>query len=48
MLNISEALARIEKKADKKIELAPLLDYAKDKKKEPELEKKVIKKIEKI
>lgn len=48
MLNISEALERIEKKADKKVDLSPLQEYEKDKKKEPELEKKVIKKIEKI
>jgi len=48
MLNISEALDRIKRKSDKKLNLSPLLDYEKDKKKEPELEKKVIKKIEKI
>lgn len=48
MLSISEAIERIEKKSDKKLDLSPLLDYEKDKKKEPELEKKVIKKIEKI
>lgn len=48
MLNITEALERIEKKSDKKIDLSPLKEYEKDKKKEPELEKKVIKEIEKI
>jgi len=48
MLNIPEALDRIERKSEKKLDLSPLLDYEKDKKKEPELEKEVIKKIEKI
>lgn len=48
MLNITEALERIEKKSDKKIDLSPLKEYEKDKKKEPELEKKVIKEIAKI
>jgi hypothetical protein len=48
MLNIDEAVRRIKKKSDKKINLSPLLNYEKDKKKDPELEKKLIKKIEKI
>lgn len=48
MLSIIEALEKIEKKSDGKVYLDPLLDYEKDKKKEPELEKKIIKKIEKI
>ncbi|MCD5375092.1 STAS domain-containing protein [Candidatus Gracilibacteria bacterium] len=48
MLNIDEALRRIKRKTDKKIDLSPLLEYEKDKKKDPELEKKVIKQIEKI
>jgi SulP family sulfate permease len=48
MLNIDEALKRIKRKSDKKIDLSPLLEYEKDKKKDPELEKKLIKKIEKI
>jgi len=48
MLNIEEALKRIKNKSDKKIDFSGLLEYEKDKKKAPELEKKVIKKIEKI
>ena len=48
MLNIGEALDRIEKKSEKKLDFSPLKEYEKDKKKEPELEKKVIKEIEKI
>lgn len=48
MLSITEALEKIEKKSDGKVDLDPLLDYEKDKKKEPELEKKLLKKIEKI
>lgn len=47
ILNIAETLSKIEKK-DNEVDLSPLLDYEKDKKKEPELEKKLIKKIEKI
>ncbi len=46
--NIAEALEKIEKKNNKKINLTPLQAYKKDKKREPELEKKVIKKIEKL
>jgi hypothetical protein len=48
MLSIGDAIERIQKKSDKKIDLSPLLDYEKDKKKNPELEKKLIKKIEKL
>ena len=48
ILNISEAIRRIEKKSDKKLDLSPLLEYEKDKEKEPELQKDVIKKIQKI
>lgn len=48
MLNIDEALKRIKRKTNKKIDLSPLLDYEKDKKKAPELEKKLRKKIKKI
>jgi hypothetical protein len=48
MLNIDESLKRIKRKYDKKIDISPLLEYEKDKKKDPELEKKLIKKIEKI
>jgi hypothetical protein len=48
MLNIEEALVRIKRKTDTKIDLSPLLEYEKDKKKDPELEKKLIKKIEKL
>ena len=48
MLNIEEALRRIKRKADEKIDLSPLLEHKKDKKKDPELKKKLIKKIEKL
>ena len=48
MLNIEDALNRIKRKADKKIDLSPLLKYKEDKKKDPELKKKLIKKIEKV
>ena len=48
LLNIEEAIVKIDDKSGKKIELSPLKEYEKDKKKEPELEKKFIKKIEKI
>lgn len=48
MLGIGEALKRIKQKSDKKLDLLPLVEYEKDKKKSPELEKKLIKKMEKI
>ncbi len=48
LLNISDALEHIQEKSDKKIKLSPLLEYKQDKQKTPELEKKIIKKIEKI
>lgn len=47
LLNISEALESI-KEDSKKLDFWPLTSYKKDKKKHPELEKKVIKQIEKI
>jgi len=46
-LEIEEVLKKI-KKNSKNIELWPLLNYKKDKKKNPELGKKVIRKIEKV
>ena len=45
---IEDALEKIEKKYDGKIDIKHLIDYKRDKKKNPELEKEVIKKIEKI
>lgn len=48
LLNIKEALKHIQEKSDKKVNLKPLLEYKQDKAKFPELEKKIIKKIEKI
>ena len=48
LLNIKEALKHIQEKSDKKIKLSHLLEYKQDKQKTPELEKKIIKKIEKI
>lgn len=45
---IEDALEKIEKKYKWKIDLIPLLKYKKDKNKNPELEKEVIKKIETI
>ncbi len=48
LLNISEALDKIKDKSNKKLNLNSLKEYEKDKKKEPELEKKLIKKIEKL
>jgi len=48
LLNITEALKHIEQKSDKKIKLTSLLEYQQDKKKIPELEKKILKKITKI
>ncbi len=48
LLSISDAISKIKKKSNKKTDFSSLLGYEKDKKKSPELEKKVIKKIEKI
>lgn len=45
---IEDALEKIEKKFGKDIDISPLRDYEKDKTKDPELEKEVIKKIAKI
>ncbi len=47
LLNISEALDSI-KLESKKLDFSPLKNYKKDKKKNPELKKKVLKQIEKI
>ncbi|MDA9128989.1 sulfate permease [Candidatus Gracilibacteria bacterium] len=46
--NIQDAMTNIQQRNDTKIDLSPLLKYKPDKKKTPELEKRVIKKIEKI
>lgn len=48
MLTIPDAIDKIKKKGNKKIDFSSLLEYEKDKKKSPELEKKVLKKIQKI
>lgn len=45
---IEDALEKIEKKYEEKINTQPLTDYSRDKNKSPELEKEIIKKIEKI
>jgi hypothetical protein len=46
--NIDEAIQRIIKKYGKDTDVEVLLDYKKDKNKTPELNKKVIKKIDNI
>lgn len=47
LLNITEALESI-KEESKRLDFWPLISYKKDKKKAPELEKKVLRQIEKI
>jgi len=48
MLSIDDALQKIQEKSDKKINMTSLLEYEKDKKKDPELKKELRKKIKKI